>query len=79
MPFAFVVRPVGMPTRAAMFLHAEFSLISQFKPEDLQSMAKDMFSDDYNLEDFEFFEVGKYMPITFDRQVSWTMNHGYPD
>lgn len=76
MPFAFVAHPRGMPARAVMFLHTEFGTVAEFEPEDLERIVQGLFSsfDDCALEDFDFFEVGKYMPITFERQVSWIIN-----
>lgn len=74
--FAFVVHPLHQPNNAKLFLHAEIAKIPDFAVDELQSVIKQMFNVDYDVEDMEFYEIGKYNPITFEKEVSYTIYQG---
>lgn len=73
--FAFVVYPRGVPSESKVFFHTLTREIAGFEPEYLEKeIVQRLFSLDYHVEDMEFLEVGKYMPITFEKTVSYTLN-----
>jgi hypothetical protein len=71
--FAFVVYPRDVPTEAKVFFH-EKEYIAEFDPEYLEKeIVQRLFSIDDRVEEMEFLEVGKYEPITFEKNVSYTL------
>ena len=72
--FAFAVHPLNNPADAKVFVHPTIQEIAGFDPDILLSIVRSRFGMRSELEKFEFFEIGAYRPITFEKQVSYTLN-----
>lgn len=71
--FAFAACIMEQPDRAFIFLDSVVETIAGFDEIELQELIKRKFHDEIKLEYVQFFELGKYTPITFEKHVSYTL------
>ena len=73
--YAFVVFPREARDQARVFFSKEYPTIADITFEDLEELISLLFScEKFDLEDLVFHEMGEYKPITFDKNVSYTIN-----
>ena len=74
--YAFAICPQAAPHNARIFLHPTASKIADIETDELEAVVKTQFGVDWALEDMEFFEIGEYRPINFEKHVSFTIYQG---
>jgi hypothetical protein len=74
MHYAFVMYPHDSPHMSLMFLHETIREIAGFEVEVLEDIIRQNYGAEFDVCDMNFFEIGEFKPITFERHTHYTIN-----